>query len=97
MVSPQWRNSPVLFHLLLAVFRHGLEQGVRFNFCDCAPGLVNLYERLGYRRYTENFVDPEFGLSIPLVLLVEDVEYLKSVHSPFWRTAADGGAGPTPI
>jgi hypothetical protein len=87
IVAPEWRSSMVLAEMLNGIYRFGLGQGIRFNFCDCAPGLVRFYERLGYRRYTRNFVDPEVGYRVPMVLLLEDTEYLKAVHSPFWRIA----------
>jgi hypothetical protein len=49
--------------------------------------LVRLYEYLGYRQYKENFVDPDVGYRIPLVLVADDLEHLATVRSPLLRIA----------
>jgi hypothetical protein len=68
--------------LLGAAYKIGRRNGSRFDFTHCPPGMVRLYEQLGYRRYTECFVDQETGYRVPMVLLTEDLGYLRSMHSP---------------
>lgn len=87
MVSPQYRNSQVLYFLLAEMYRFGIERDVVFNFCYCAPQLVGLYEQLGFRRYTKNVNHPETGFNVPMVLIGDDVQYLRKVRSPLYRLA----------
>jgi hypothetical protein len=74
--------------LLGAAYKIARRQGSRFDFTHCAPGLVRLYEQLGYRRYTECFVDSETGYRVPMVLLTEDLGYLRTMRSPLAGIAA---------
>ena len=61
----------------------------RFNFSACQPSLVNLYERIGYRRHKEDFVDKNDVHQVPLVLVTEDESYLQAVNSPVARIALE--------
>jgi hypothetical protein len=74
--------------LLGAAYKLGRRNGGRFDFTHCAPGMVRLYEQLGYRRYTACFVDQETGYRVPMVLLTEDLGYLRAAHSPLAAIAA---------
>jgi hypothetical protein len=87
MIGARWRRSVVIGKLIEASYRAAAERGIRFDFGHCAPALVPLYERLGYRRYAGNYFDPEKGFRIPLVAVVEDVQHFAAVHSPVYRTA----------
>lgn len=87
MVAQPWRGSAVLGGLLLELYRYSRGQGVRFNFLNCAPSLLDLYEQMGYRRYADGFIDPDVGYRIPMVFMAEDADYMKQVHSPFYRLA----------
>lgn len=84
-VDVEHRGSQVLHLLLLEGFEKILLSGIDFDFFYCEPSLIELYEQLGYRRYTENFVDPEFGYRVPMVLVMKDHDYLISIGSPFTR------------
>jgi hypothetical protein len=87
MVKPEYRGSAVLAGLLNAVYEYGRNHGSRFDFCQCAPALVSLYEQLGYRRYTDGYMDEELGYRVPMVLMTEDNDHLRFVRSPFYRVA----------
>ncbi len=87
MVAPEWRGSSVLGALLLQLFEHSRARGVRFNFLNCSPSLLEFYEQLGYRRYADGFVDTDVGYRVPMVFMTEDVDYMRLVHSPFLRLA----------
>lgn len=87
MVRREWRGSPIIGLLLSKIYLAARERGVRFGFCNSAPALIPFYEQLGYRRYTGNFVDPEVGYRVPLVLIVEDYEHLRGIRSVFARVA----------
>ena len=87
MVANQWRGSAVLGSLVQELYKHSRELGVRFNFLNCSPSLLEFYEQLGYRRYTDGFMDEDVGYHVPLVSMIDDADYMKLVHSPFWRLA----------
>ena len=53
-----------------------------------------MYQRLGYRQFTENFVDEDKGYKMPLVLLTEDENYLRSVKSPLLNLARESDNPP---
>ncbi|MFA6021774.1 MAG: cyclic nucleotide-binding domain-containing protein [Rhodospirillales bacterium] len=85
MVARDMRGSVALHRILARAYELGLESGVVYDFCYCAPALIELYEHLGYRPYTENFLDPEVGYRVPLILSLKDAGHLEAVQSPFWR------------
>ena len=86
VVAARWRNSPALAILLGAAFKMCLERHIRFDFSNCAPAQLKLFQRLGYRRYAANFSD-ESGLRVPQVMLLEDKRHLHQVKSPLFRIA----------
>jgi len=85
-VSARWRGSPALSILFAAAYKMSKERHVRFDFCHCAPAQLQLFQRLGYRRYTANFADQP-GLRVPMVMLLDDIRHLKRVKSPLFRIA----------
>jgi predicted GNAT family N-acyltransferase len=89
MVHRDHRYSALAAALSIAAYQLGREQGVQFNFAHCAPRLVRLFERMGFRQYTQRFHDSEAGEQIPLVLVIEDVEHLRSTRSPFLAKALE--------
>lgn len=98
MVAPGARGSTALNGLIGRAYRDMLDSPVQVDFCACVPGLVDLYEHLGYRRFTDNVVDPVVGYQVPLALVLRDGEHLSAIRSPLWRllrdhpTAGEGGA-----
>lgn len=95
IIDPDHRRGPVLNKLLTKVFEAALRDGVHFGFVHCSPSLVDMYERMGYRRYTDNLADPVFGYKVPMVLVLHDRDYLMAVRSPFSRTLKNlPGDGP---
>jgi predicted GNAT family N-acyltransferase len=87
MIAPQWRRSVMVGAIVAQAYRQGRERDLQFDFVHCAPWLVPFYENLGYRRYTDHFLDADTGLQIPMILVMEDVEHLRAVRSPFYRLA----------
>ncbi len=82
---PEWRGTPALGRLLDAAYEGLRRQGVWLDFIHCRPALVGLYEVIGYRRFGRDVLDTELGLRVPMALVLDDVEYLTKVHSPFAR------------
>jgi len=85
MVAKEWRGSLALGSLLFEIFSYARKLGIKFDFCNCSPSLVEFYEHLGYRRYVDGFMNEDMGYLIPLVLLTQDATHLKQVRSPFLR------------
>lgn len=85
-IAMRWRRTPTLAILLGAAFKMCLERNILFDFSNCAPAQLNLFQRLGYRRYAPNVSD-ESGLRVPPVMLLNDTRHLKLVKSPLLRFA----------
>lgn len=83
MVSPQFRNSRLGLDLARRSYWLGLQHRVLFNFINCNPGLVEFFERLGFKKYESTFLDEMVGDQTPMVLFLEDVDHLRHVKSPF--------------
>ena len=87
MVARDYRGSSVPAALVGAVYSAGREMGSKFDFCNCAPSLLEFYEQIGFRRFTDGFVDEDNGYHVPLVMVVRDTQYLRQVRSPLYRVA----------
>ena len=86
-LHPKLRGSHLLKQLTCTMFTFAKEQGMRFDFIDCHPKLLPLYTRLGYRLYQPGFNHPKYTYVIPMVLVFDDIEHFKRVHSPFAEIA----------
>ena len=82
MVRQDMRGTVVPYRLVRECIRFHLEQGLELLFCDCQPHLLNLYLSLGFRPHLGTFDHPEFGVMVPLVLVLRDREHLEWVGSP---------------
>ena len=86
MVARDRRGSTALGALLRHTYEIAMGLDTEFLFCNCAPALVGMYERLGFRRYIRNVLDPQVGYRVPLVLVVFDRQHLEAVRSPLLRS-----------
>jgi CRP-like cAMP-binding protein/predicted GNAT family N-acyltransferase len=82
MVHPDMRGTAVPYRLIQESIRFQLERAQELTFCDCQPHLLNLYLSLGFRPYMGTSDHPEFGVMVPLVLVLRDREHLEWVGSP---------------
>jgi predicted GNAT family N-acyltransferase len=82
MVRQDMRGTAVPYRLIHESIRFQLEQGLELAFCDCQPHLLNLYLSLGFRPHLGTFDHPEFGVMVPLVLVLRDRAHLEWVGSP---------------
>jgi predicted GNAT family N-acyltransferase len=85
MVAPAWRNSMTVGAIVLDAYRCLRQQQMQFVFLHAAPWLLPFYRNLGYRCYARHFLDPDVGLQIPQVLVLEDLKRLQAVRSPLYR------------
>jgi CRP-like cAMP-binding protein/GNAT superfamily N-acetyltransferase len=82
-LHPKVRGNAVLKHLMKLMYETFREKGIRFAFLDCHPKLIPLYSRLGFRIYRPGFKHPKYTFVIPMVLVMDDLEHLQRVGSPF--------------
>jgi predicted GNAT family N-acyltransferase len=93
MVRPRLRGTDVLFKMMIAGRERVSERRIQLIFGDCEPHLLNLYLSLGMRTYSKtNINSPEAGYLIPIVTVVEDIEYLRQIKSPMAEHVHDFGA-----
>lgn len=86
-IRGDFQQSEALELLFADAYRQLRQAGTKAVFCHCDPGLVALYEQLGFRRYTSGFFDPKRGYQIPLVLMAEDLKWMEQVRSPLLAAA----------
>lgn len=60
---------------------------VDFNFSSCIPSFIPWYKAFGFHTYSGDFIQTEFGIEIPLVLISSNVEYFKKIKSPLLSRA----------
>ncbi|WP_371367697.1 hypothetical protein SRRS_15410 [Sporomusa rhizae] len=87
MVTPAYRSSPALYLLMTKCYEICCYEQAQFLLGACNIHLLPLYEKLGFRRYYKNFLYPGYGLLVPLVMLIDDVEHLHKLRSPLFRIA----------
>lgn len=92
MIAPRWRGSDVLFELFTAYLNFANEKRVQLLFGDCEPHLLNAYLGLGFRTYSDhNINSAETGYLIPLVMVPEDLDYMRRIGSPLVTVLKDFG------
>jgi CRP-like cAMP-binding protein len=82
VVTSQLRRQLIFPALAGAAYRYLAEHAAYMIFSYCAPGLLDLYQRLGYRTYPCQLIDSFDGLRVPVVNLSPDVRYYREVRSP---------------
>ncbi len=88
MILPQYRSSSTMYLIMANLYNLHRDYQVQFAFINCSFHLIPFYERSGYVRIDKNTVDSNDGSSLSsLVLLVDDVQYLKKVGSLLYRIA----------
>jgi hypothetical protein len=92
MVAPRLRGSDVFRELGRCSSAFVEEHRIQLIFGICEPHLLSLYLGQGCRIYAKkNINSAEAGYLIPIVTVVEDVEYLRRIGSPLAATTRDYG------
>jgi hypothetical protein len=93
MIDPAFRGTTLLVEMFAAFMNFVNERRIQLIFGDCEPHLLNTYQALGYRTYTtRNVNSPETGYLIPLVIVAEDIGYMRRIGSPLAGVLRDFGA-----
>ena len=82
-LHPEHRGSHLLKQLTCAIYQFLREERIQFNFIDCHTRLLPLYSKLGFRAYRPGFNHAQYTYVVPMVLVVDDLEFLEQVKSPF--------------
>jgi hypothetical protein len=92
MVRPDLRGSSIFWELGERSQAFISEERVQLIFGACEPHLLSRYVSQGSRTFAEhNINSPESGYLIPIVNVVEDIDYLRRIGSPSVETARDWG------
>jgi predicted N-acetyltransferase YhbS len=85
VVERRWRHTRRIgLALMGAIYHWARDHDVQLCFCSTGLSLVPFFERFGFRPYGPPFVDADTGRpQRPLCLVLEDVEHLVRVRSPF--------------
>lgn len=93
MVRPDLRGGSLFLDLMGRSFAAINRRRIQLMFGASEAHLLSLYQGLGMRTYSQrNINSAEAGYLIPQLLVVEDVEYLRRLKSPFAGFAEDFGA-----
>ena len=93
MIDPTFRGTSLLIEMFSAFMTFANDRRIQLIFGDCEPHLLNTYQALGYRTYTaRNVNSPETGYLIPLVIVAEDLGYMREIGSPLAAVLHDFGA-----
>jgi len=93
MIDPAYRGSSLLIEMFSTYMSFVNERRIQLVFGDCEPHLLNTYQALGFRTYTaRNVNSAETGFLIPLVIVAEDLGYLREIGSPLSPVLRDFGA-----
>lgn len=92
MVTPELRGTDLIFRLFQTYLNFVNEHRIQLIFGDCEPHLLNLYLSMGFRTYAARNVNSlETGYLIPLVLVPEDLAYMRRINSPLLNVLKDFG------
>jgi hypothetical protein len=81
MVAHRDRNAgPALLKLMLAMYVDARRQGARIGIAHCRPDLVSMYSKIAWRPYAEPFHDPVSGEQVPILILAEDVDWIRDAN-----------------
>ena len=93
MVTAEQRGTDLVFRMFKQYLELVADKRVQLMFGDCEPHLLNLYMGMGFRTYSSTNVNsPETGYLIPLVMVPEDLAYMRAIDSGLVSMLPDFGA-----
>jgi predicted GNAT family N-acyltransferase len=95
VMAPEYRTGAPCLKMVLDGFRYlrALTPAICFDFIDARPHLLPLHRKVGYRQVFPEFQHPDIGVVVhPLVLVANDQDYLRQIHSPLASVQKDDGS-----
>jgi predicted GNAT family N-acyltransferase len=87
MLNPRLRSFSAIPSLFIAMYRAARVRNTPFGIAHCNPKLVPIYLRFGCRRFGPEFVDPFAGPQAPIIIVTQDVNFLRRTGSVLLETA----------
>ena len=77
-----------------SIYLRGLDRDTQLCFVACAKILVRMFRGYGFREYATPVDDPVVGQLHRFVLVLDDLDYLAAIKSPFHALALERGVKP---
>lgn len=77
-----------------SIYLRGLDRDTQLCFVACAKVLVRMFRGYGFREYATPVDDPVVGQLHRFVLVLDDLDYLAAIKSPFHALALERGVKP---
>lgn len=87
VIAQKYQTGSAASLAISAAYKMARKCGSQFDFTQCAPEMLPIYQKLGYRKFRENFMDDALGYQVPLVLVTQDYGHLTFVRSPLGAIA----------
>jgi len=81
LVSAPHRGSNLWLRLLIESYEHCARSGLDLGFLACRPRQIGMYESVGCRRYKEAAGHAQYGLLVPMVHVLRDLEHARRIRS----------------
>lgn len=82
-IHKRHRGGTLAVRLVQAFYTQLQEKNSRLNYLTCRPSLAEMYRKLGFEPCAPAIHHHEAGWVMPMVLVVQDYEYLRQIKSPF--------------
>lgn len=83
MIEPSLRSGTLATRLACHCYELALRKNCRWGYIDCNDHLVAFFSSLGFKTYLGKIEHQEYGLVTPMRLDCLNIEYLRSIRSPF--------------
>ena len=94
--SMEHRHARVRELLFESIYHRGLDRNTRLCFATCAPILLRMFRKYGFREFSPPLSDATVGKLHRTLLVLDDIEHLTRVGSPFCAIAQQRGIGVKP-
>ncbi len=84
-IREAWRGGSAYIRLFAAIGTYVHASGARAIFIDCVPDLARFYTTMGFTRTAPDFIHYENGLSVPMVLDLDDYQRRMSFAERYRR------------
>ena len=84
MIKPEYRKGTLAVRLASIGYANARKAGIRYDFIDVDPHLVDFFTRLGYR-FHKRSNHPEYGEVTIMIADLEDINHFESIKTPIVR------------